>query len=202
MKRINLVLYELKQHIPFTAFATFMAIIIALILNNISLGISSFTFKSLHVLHIFSSSIVTAGLFYKYKKNFFHAIAIGITGSIIIGSLSDIIFPWFGINTLGISTSLHLPIVEMPLIVLGTAIFGSLIGIKTILTKFPHTIHVLLSVFASLFYILINVPKMDITLFVISFFIVFFSVIIPCCISDILFPIIFINKKIKKVKDK
>jgi hypothetical protein len=187
---IKRIIKELKNHIPFTILATFIAITFVIILNKID-----FTrpFEILHPLHVMASAIVTSAIFYKYKKNFIYALLIGITGAIAIGSISDIIFPYFGGTIFNLETSFHLPIIERPLIILASALIGGVTGIKTKLTKFPHLIHVSLSVFASLFYLLAFSQKITILSFILVFLIVFIAVIIPCCISDIIFPLLFIK---------
>lgn len=187
----NKILTELKQHIPFTAIATIIAIIITLIFKNYELGE---LFHVFHPLHVIASAIVTAGIFYKYKPKFIQALIIGLTGSIIIGSMSDIIFPYLGAILLGLNTSFHLSLIESPVIILSSALIGSIIGISTKITKVPHFIHVFLSVFASLFYLLAFTSGFNILNFIGAFFIVFIAVIIPCCLSDIIYPLLFIKK--------
>ena len=189
----NKIIRELKNHIPFTAFATFIAIIITIYLLRFK--ISEELFHILHPLHIIASAIVTAGIFYKYKPKIFLALSIGLTGSIIIGSLSDIIFPYIGGLIFNLNIEFHLPIIEMTTIILFTAIMGSILGISLRITRFPHLIHVFLSVFASLFYLLAFSQSFEIIYFIGAFFVVFTAVIIPCCLSDIIFPFFFLRKK-------
>jgi len=186
------VLAELKHHIPFTATATLIAIILVIIFRYTN---TEPAFEIIHPAHIFASAIVTSAIFYKYKPKFFQALLIGLTGSIIIGTFSDIIFPYLGGLIFQLNTSLHLSIIEEPLTILGVALAGCLFGITTKYTKVPHLIHVLLSVFASLFYIIAFSTHLNFINFTASFFIVFVAVLIPCCISDIIYPMLFVRKK-------
>jgi len=191
-------LHELKHHLPFTAIATAIAIIIViLVLNFLKQGVSETTFEILHPLHVIASAIVTAAIFYKHKKNIFQATLVGILGAIIIGSISDIIFPYIGGLILNMHMHFHLPIFEKPILILGSALIGSIIGISTKLTKIPHIIHVTLSVFASLFYILAFGTNFTLIKFIGIFIIIIIAVIVPCCTSDILFPFFFLGKRIK-----
>jgi predicted membrane protein len=190
-------IHELKHHLPFTALASFFAILITLLTIQYTKNINETIFESLHILHLIASSIVTAGIFYKYKKNPLYAFLIGIFGAIIIGSLSDIIFPWLGSLIFGLHTHFHLPLIEIPIIIFLSAGIGSLIGMLTLKTKIPHLLHVGISVFASLFYLITYTPEISFLFFTLSFLIILLSVIIPCCISDILFPFFFLGKKIK-----
>jgi len=190
------IIHELKKHIPFTALATLIAIFTAIfIIYWIKRDISQEFFHVLHPLHVLASAIVTSSIFYKYKKNFIQAIIIGILGAIIIGSISDIIFPYLGGVIFNLNTEFHLPLIEIPVVILFTAIIGSILGISLKITKFPHFIHVFLSVFASLFYLLAFSQTFEIIYFTGAFLVVFISVIIPCCLSDIIFPFLFLRKK-------
>ena len=201
MKKIKGLFHELKHHLPFTAAATLIAIVVVLFVGYYArTSISENLFEILHPLHVLASSIVTAGIFYKYKPKFIPALLVGISGAIILGSLSDIIFPWLGGNLLNLKTSFHLPIIEEPFLILASALVGCFIGITTGKTKIPHFVHISLSVFASLFYLLAFSQQFNMIYFLGAFVIVFISVIVPCCISDILFPFFFLGEKIKHCK--
>jgi len=193
--RLKETLHELKHHSPFTLAATLVGVLIAIFLYKTNLPVTIFEFA--HPLHILFSSIVTAAIFYKYKKNFIQAVFVGMLGSVVIGSISDIILPYFGGNLFNLKTAFHLPIIETPLIILSASLAGTIIGIKTQLTRLPHFIHVLLSTFASLFYLIAFTPTINPTFFILAFAIVFIAVIIPCCLSDIVFPFFFLGEKIK-----
>ena len=201
--RTKEILHELKHHLPFTAFATISAIILVIFLQYLfQKQISENLFEIFHPLHVVASSIVTAGIFYKYKPKLISALLIGMTGSIIIGSFSDIILPWLGGSLLGLGTSFHLLLIEEPVLILLSALIGSSIGISTKTTKMPHFIHVFLSVFASLFYLLAFSQIFNAFYFIGAFLIVLIAVIIPCCMSDLLFPFFFLGEKIKKCECK
>lgn len=192
-------LHELKHHLPFAFFATLIAAVISVLFVRFSFGVNESIFRSLHVLHLLASGIVTSAIFYKYKKSAPQAIVVGISGAIVIGSLSDIILPWLGASVFQLDAHLHLSIIEMPLVVLGTVVLGSLIGIFTLTTEIPHTVHVGLSVFASMFYLITYVGASDPFALTLSFIIVLVSVVVPCCISDILYPFFFLGEEMKKM---
>ena len=190
------ILHELKRHIPFTALATAIAIVLAIfIIYILKKPITSEFFKHTHPLHILVSGMVTAGIFYKYKKSFFKALLIGITGSIIIGSASDVIFPYLGGLLFNLNITFHLPFIENTILILFVATIGSIAGVSLRVTKCPHLIHTFLSVFASLFYLLTYSQAFQLLYFIGAFFVVFIAVIIPCCMSDIIFPLLLLGKK-------
>jgi hypothetical protein len=188
--------HELKHHLPLTSIAAVLAIIVAALFYKTNINES--VFYVLHPTHIIFSAIATSAMFHKYKKNFLQAILIGVTGAIVVGSLSDIIFPYLAALIFNFNIQFHLPLIETPILIIAIAIIGSIIGIITHYTKFPHTFHVFLSVFASLFYLLAFTQSFTTINFIISIFIVSITVIIPCCVSDIIFPFLFLNKKIKQ----
>ena len=192
------ILSELKNHIPFTFLATLIAIILVGIIYKESVLISESFFNIIHPLHLFVSAIVSAAIFYKYKNNFSQALLIGIAGAIIIGSLSDIILPYLGGVLFQLKTSFHLFLIEKPILTLLVVTTGSMIGITTKVTKFPHFFHVLLSLFASLFYLLAFSTSLNFIHLISIFFIVFIAVLVPCCISDIIFPLLFVRRKNEK----
>jgi len=193
------ILEELKEHIPFTILASFISVILCFLLiksNLISSVVS--VFYIFHPLHLFFSAIVSTALFYKYRKNIFLSILVGVFISVIIGSISDVFFPYLGSSLFGIPISFHLPAVENPLFILGVSIFGSIIGIAAKKTKFPHFIHVFISVFASLFYIFAYSTNFNLLMLFLILIITTISVIIPCCLGDIILPIFF-KEKIKRI---
>jgi len=194
------ILHELENHMPFTAIATLMAVVLTslfLLLIKNPVKIITSLFYIIHPAHILFSSIVTAGLFYKYKKNFLYALLIGLTGSIIIGSLSDIFLPYLGGMLFQLNTEFHFTLIEKPMLIISVAVIGSFLGIITRVTKMPHFIHVFLSVFGSLFYLVAFSREINIFLLIIMFLIVFFAVLIPCCISDIIYPLVFVRRRLK-----
>ncbi|HKL23179.1 MAG TPA: hypothetical protein VJ895_00340 [Candidatus Nanoarchaeia archaeon] len=199
MKKTKELFHELKHHAPFTLSATILAIAVVITIKYfISKSFDEEAFEILHPLHVIASAIVSAGIFYKYKPKIISSILVGVISAIVIGSLSDIIFPFLIAGIFNLHPHFHLPIIENTIIILGAAIFGGTIGAITKTTKISHLIHVGLSVFASLFYLLAFSQTQSIIGFTLAIIIIFISVIIPCCISDILLPFFFLGKKIKQ----
>ncbi len=194
----NKILHELKEHIPFTIIASILAIVIAVIISQLTrYQYSENIFESFHVLHLLVSAFATTTVYYKYKKSIPMSILVGITGAIIIGTFSDVIFPYLSALILNLQPSLHIPIIEKPILLLSTALIGTLLGIKIKHNKFPHLIHVFLSTFASLFYLISFATTNTLLLWMIATLIIFVVVLIPCCLSDIIFPLLFIRNKKK-----
>jgi hypothetical protein len=183
---------ELLHHTPFTLLATTIAIILITILSNTTtIKYSEHTFEIFHYLHIFVSGIATSAIYYKYNKTITKAIIIGILGTIIIGTFSDILLPYLGAIIFNFSPELHIPLLTTPLLVITIALAGSIFGIILKKSELPHSLHVLLSVFASIFYLITYANTPNTIALIISIIIVTITVVIPCCLSDIIFPLIF-----------
>ena len=198
MKNSNTILQELKRHLPFTLTASLTAGVLVAILYLINreyfVGVVSGLFGIIHPAHVLVSAMATAAIYWKYNKSVVKTILIGIAGAILIGSLSDIIFPWIAGNLFSLHTHFHLPIIEKPILIIGVALIGSVAGMSLGMFKFSHSIHVFLSVFASLFYLLAFSIEMNTLVVLLISLLVFLAVYIPCCISDIVFPMLFVEK--------
>jgi len=200
---------ELAKHTPFTAAGAITGIIIMVIIvfGNVPSSISQTTFYTLHPLHIILSALATTAMYKKYSNGkIWAAILIGYFGSIGIATLSDAIIPYLGGTLLGVKMGFHLPFIEttkMPVIgvakwqvVNSAAVIGIAIGYLRPTTKFPHSGHVLLSTWASLFYFTAFGVAYWLPLLPAIFLFLFLAVWVPCCLSDIVFPLLFVGKRL------
>jgi len=163
---VKRIAHELKEHIPFTALGALTGIIVMVIvvLCNVPSHISQTAFYTSHPLHVLLSALVTTSMYMRYKKGkIWAAILIGWTGSIGIATISDAMIPYLGGTLLHIPMEFEVPFIEttkMPVIgiekwivINSAALAGIAIGYWRQTTKIPHLGHVLLSTWASLFYI-------------------------------------------------
>ena len=188
---------ELKEHIPFTTFGaiTGIAIMVIIVLANVPAAISQTIFYTLHPLHVVLSAIVTTAMYKKYSNGrVWKAILIGYFGSIGIATLSDAIIPYLGGALLNVEIECEVPFIEKWWLINPAALIGIAIGYWRPTTKFPHTGHVLLSTWASLFYLTAFGVAQWIPLLPLIFLFLFLAVWIPCCVSDIVFPLLFVIK--------
>jgi hypothetical protein len=193
---------ELKEHVPFTIAGAFTGIFILIIIAYTGYletvhKVDETIFFILHPTHIFLSAWVTTSLYLKYgEKKLWLAVVIGFTGSLGIATLSDSVIPFLGEVLLQLPHAhTHIGFIEEPLITITPAILGILIGYFLNATKFPHLGHVLLSTWASLFHVIM---ALGVTVWWwqvagILFFL-FLAVWLPCCLSDIIYPLLFIKK--------
>jgi hypothetical protein len=199
-KKSSTILKELKHHLPLTLTVSLLAGVSVALIVLLNLRLTEFfpnAFEIIHPAHVLVSAAATAAIFHKYKKSILQSIIIGVTGAILIGTISDALLPWIAGNLFSLNTTLHLPIIENPILIITTAIAGTYIGIYLGLFKLNHSLHVFFSVFASLFYLLAFSSNINIWIILGSSFVVFLVVYIPCCVSDIVFPILFIKKPCK-----
>ena len=197
------ILKELKSHAPFTLLGAITGIIIMLVFQSSSSGISYSVFYILHPIHVVLSAIVTASMYKlhkcghtKDKCNFLILLAIGYTGSIGIATISDSLIPYLGEILLHMpNRGIHIGFIEKWWLVNPMAILGVVIAHFWTDTKFPHAGHVLLSTWASLFHIIMAKGEVvSLLSYTVIFLFLFLAVWLPCCISDIVFPLVFVKE--------
>ncbi len=160
--------------------------------SNISFNI----FYTLHPLHVLLSALVTAGIYKKHSSGrFIPTLIIGYIGSVGIATLSDSLIPYLGEILLNMpDRHAHIGFVEKWWLVNPLALIGILIAYYKPTTKFPHSGHVLLSTYASLFHMTMAMGASILwPSYIIVFAFLFVSVWLPCCMSDIVFPLLFIK---------
>ena len=196
--RSDTIMHELRHHLPFSLVVSLLAGVLVAVIYLFWMIPSESFFEVLHPAHVLVSAAATSAIYYKYKRNsglsVLAGVVVGVLGAVIIGTLSDVLLPWVAGNLLFLETSLHLPIFESPLLILGVGVAGALFGIYVEMFRMTHSLHVLLSVFASLFYLLAFSGVMSVWVVLGISLIVFLVVYIPCCISDIVFPLLFIRE--------
>lgn len=204
---IRHIFLELKEHIPYTIFSVAVGMIALGILTFAS-GIygagdisnpSKGLFHVFHPIHLLFSAVATTAMFWRHDKNFLKALIIGFIGSLGFCGMSDVFIPYIAGFLLGVKMHLHICALEHPHIILPFVAIGIFAGFmmpsrtqKT--TIFSHSAHVLVSSMASILYLIgygltawINVAGM-------VFIYTVLAVIIPCCTSDIVFPLLFTKK--------
>lgn len=196
------ILRELREHAPFTAVGAATGIVIIILFKGLSYKVAFNAFYIFHPIHVLLSALVTAAMFKRYKCsvgekkcNLFILFVIGYLGSIGIATLSDSVMPFFAEGLLKMPhRHAHIGFIEMWWLVNPLAAAGIAIAYFKPVTKFPHFAHVLISTWASLFHVLMAgglsvSPGILGVLFVFLFLVVW----VPCCVSDIVFPLLFVN---------
>jgi len=207
LEMLKRIITELKEHAPFTALGALTGIIIMaiIVLAEVPSGISHTVFYTLHPIHVVLSALVTTAMYMRYRQGkIWVAVLIGWTGSIGIATISDVIIPYLGGALLHIPMEFHVPFIEtaqMPVIgiekwkiVNSAALLGIAIGYWKQITRIPHSGHVLLSTWASLFYFAAFGTANWIPLLPFIFLFLFLAVWVPCCTSDIVYPLLLLGR--------
>lgn len=197
--RVLRIFKELLHHLPYSAVGVAAALGLLLAIEKMDWRLAPLlSFHITHPLHIFLSAVVTTAMFWKYEPKFWKAGLIGFLGVIPICTASDIFMPYLGGLLLQTPVQFHLCAVEEPWLVYPACLAGIAAGIFLLkwverLTEFCHLSHVLVSSLASLLYLL----SFDRALWESAAFLVFvitvLAVWIPCCLSDIVFPLAFVK---------
>lgn len=199
MRRNILILKELLRHAPFTAFGAVTGTALILFFYNIPSQTSYNVFYVLHPIHVFLSALVTASMYklHSKKSKLWALILIGYLGSVGIATLSDSIIPYLGELLLNLpNKGIHLGFIEEWWLVNPLAFLGIAVAYFRPKTKFPHAGHVLLSTWASLFHIIMALGEtINWVLIVVITVFLFLAVWLPCCLSDIIFPLLFIKNE-------
>ena len=96
-----------------------------------------------------------------------------------------------------IRARLHLGFIEDWYLVNPAALLGIIIAYLWPRTKFPHAGHVLISTWASSFHVLMNTHReLSLVMLIGVFIVLFIAVWLPCCISDIVFPLLFVKSDV------
>lgn len=198
------IIKELKDHAPFTLFGAFAGIVFMFLFRNLSRQVSSELFYVFHPLHILLSALVTASMYQlhscprnKRPCNLPILLVVGYVGAIGIATFSDSLMPYFGEFLLKLPyRNLHIGFIEKWWLISVVAIVGIIIACFNPSTKFPHAAHVLISTWASLFHMMMAVGQnVGWGTYIGIFLFLFVAVWLPCCISDIIFPLLFVKKK-------
>jgi len=194
------IIKELKEHAPFTFMGAFLGILTVFFLKKLPDSLTFNLFYIFHPAHVLLSAFVTASM-YKLnqdKSNIIKVLLVAGIGSIGVASLSDSILPYIGETLLHLPhRELHLGFIERWYIVDPLAILGVVLANLRPSTKFPHSGHIFVSTAASLLHIVMSLGAiaLGVPLFVEITFLLFLSVWLPCCFSDIVFPLLFIKGK-------
>ena len=191
-----LIFKELRAHAPFTALGALAGI--GLLLAMLGAGIPAASaaplFTVLHPLHVLlSAQATTATCRRQCGGGAWRLLWVGYLGSVGIATLSDCLIPYAGEWLLGLpNRGLHIGFIEHGWLVNPLAFVGIALGVWSARSRVPHGLHVLVSTGASLFHIAMamsGAPNAGAWAAIAVF--LFLAVWLPCCTSDIVFPLLF-----------
>ena len=145
------------------------------------------------------SSMATTAMFWRYERRCLKAIVVGFAGAVGICGISDILMPFYSGRLLGVKMHLHICILEHPQIIAPFVAVGILTGLivpevrKS--TIFSHSAHILISSMASILYLVSFGLSEWVQVIGMVFVYMILAVIIPCCVSDIIFPLLLTGEE-------
>ena len=201
---------DLRHHLPFSILSVSIGLIVVGMITFITQllqirDISPYTeelFHLFHPSHLLFSAVATTAMFWQHEKKFWKTFIVGFVGSVGICGISDIFFPYLAGFLLGAHMHLHVCIIEHPQLVLPFVFLGILVGFiapgtleKQEGVIFSHSLHVLISAIASILYLIsFGVTEWIHQVGAVLIYMVL-AVVIPCCTSDIIFPLLFVRTK-------
>ena len=194
---------ELKEHAPFTIIGAISGIALMFFFSKIPFKAAYSAFYVFNPMHVVLSAMATASMYELHKCptnrkkcNLGVLLLIGYVGAIGIATLSDSVIPYLGELLLDMpKRQIHIGFIEKWWLINPLAIIGVAIAYFLPSTKFPHAGHVLLSTWASIFHIIMALNGgISWVSYIAVFFFLFIAVWIPCCISDIIFPLLFVKE--------
>ena len=202
--------HELRRHAPFTMLGAAAGIVVAaaFVYGRVPPGVAEGVFWVLHPSHVLFSAMVTAAMYRIHTKGGVIAtIVVGYLGAVGVGTISDCLVPYLGELLLGagdehVQAAAHIGFIEMWWLVNPLALLGVALGMVWPRTKLPHFGHVLLSTGASLFHVIMSMEQglsawtlapVGVLLFV--------AVWLPCCTSDIIFPLLLVGKEARPPRE-
>lgn len=187
---------ELRAHVPFTALGAATGVVVMVVMVNAGVprSVSKKLFEIFHPLHVLLSALVTAGMYRRHSPGKLWAtVLIGYVGAVGIATLSDCLIPYLGEWLLDMpNPGLHIGFIDHWWLVNPLALAGIGLAYLRPTTKIPHAGHTLLSTWASLFHIIMAMGDAltALTVVLVGVFL-FLAVWLPCCTSDIVFPLLF-----------
>lgn len=201
---------ELVCHLPYAVASVALSLAIVSFLTYLSVTNNTDTasvckgagvlFHSFHFMHIVFSVTSTLVTYLRFSRNIFRALIVGVISPSIFCVLSDVILPYLGGRALGVEMDFHLCFISelpnvLPFLVVGL-INGFVISWhhsskQAIFSVYSHAMHIIVSSFASVFYLISNgcVDWYTRIGFVFLFLIV--AVVVPCTLSDVVVPMTF-----------
>ncbi len=197
---------ELMCHLPYAIFSVAFSLTILSFLSYTTTGVTdarlirrgaNVLFHSFHFLHIVFAATGTLITFFRFSNNIFRGILVGIFTTITFCTLSDAILPYLAGRLLGVHMSFHLCFFSelrnvLPFLTVGL-INGVVMGKYHVsrggfYSIFSHFLHILISSFASTFYIVSHGLIHWYHFIGMIFLFLIIAVVVPCTLSDVVIP--------------
>jgi len=196
---------EMQHHLPYTIWSVAIGLAIVGLLQFIAQvgGVNMSEpahglFHIFHALHALFSAAATTAMFWKHERDWLKAVLVGFTGTVGVCTISDVFLPYIAGTLLGVKMSLHICILQHPMLVLPFVFTGILLGLlaqSESHSLFSHSGHILVSSVASILYLISFGLNNWIHVLGLIFLYMIVAVVVPCCTSDIVFPLLLVKKE-------
>lgn len=210
---------ELACHFPYAIFSVAFSLAILSFLVYLSFISSAHTtlvcrgsnalFHSFHFMHIVFAATGTLITYFRFSNNVLKGLIVGSLSSMFFCTLSDSILPYIGGLMMGVPMHLHICFLTelhnvLPFLIVG--LFNGYIMSRHPSSKqwyfsiFSHFFHILVSSFASMFYLVAHgCTDWYVNIGIVFLFLVL-AVLIPCTLSDVVVPMTFARTDKKHAK--
>ncbi len=201
---------EIMHHLPYAVFSVAFGLAILSFLaysscvtettNYFLCKGSHILFHSFHFMHIVFAATGTMITFLRFSNNVLKAFCIGALSTMFFCTMSDAVLPYVGGILLGVDMHFHLCFLTelsnvVPFLLVG--LFNGYLmsrhesSRQGMYSLFSHFIHILISSFASIFYLVSNgFVEWYLSIGPVFVFLVF-AVVVPCTMSDVVVPMTF-----------
>lgn len=164
-------------------------------------------FHSFHFMHIVFAATGALLTFFRFSRNMFRALLLGIFCPMVFCTLSDSVLPYYGGKILGVPMHFHLCFVTELANVLPFLIVGILNGF--VMSKHhgerqwlygitSHAVHILISSLAAIFFLVSHGCTDWYRIIGAVFIFLIIAVVVPCTLSDVVVPMLFARADAKK----
>lgn len=200
---------ELMCHLPYSMFAVAIGIAVLSFLGyGALLGCvdqgpirhgSMILFHTFHFMHIAFAATGTLITYFRFSKNIPQGFLVAMLTSSVFCTLSDAILPYLSGRLLGVHMHLHLCFMTELHNILPFLFAGLINGFvmsrheasqQGFFSGFSHFFHILISSFASIFYLVSQGCTDWYSNIGIVFILLVIAVVVPCTLSDIVIPMI------------
>jgi len=211
---------ELMCHLPYAIFSVASCLAIISFLGYVSLNnadtsniekSANVLFHSFHFMHLLFAATGALITFYRFSKNIYAGLFVGLFSPLFFCTLSDSILPYLAGKILGADMHFHICLFTefhniLPFLGIGL-INGLIIGkyhkaCGQIYSISSHFLHILISSFASTFYLIGHGLVSWYSQIGMVFLFLVVAVVVPCVMSDIVSPMMFAkaDKKNERIK--
>lgn len=207
---------ELTHHFPYAVFSVLMGLATLSFISFLSMANlndqatakgAHLLFHSFHFMHIVFAATGTLITYFRFSKSIIKGLLIGAATATVFCTLSDSILPYIGGRMLGVPMHFHLCFITeldkiMPFLLVGL-LNGYIMSRhnqskQSFYSKFSHFTHILVSSFASIFFLVSHgFVNWSANIGYVFLFLII-AVVGPCTFSDVVVPMYFAKADKKK----